>query len=173
MHDRSAEKPGTFDPELTEERLARLVRLAARAFNRSLQLRLQSENVTFGQWIFLRILWYNDGLSQRELSQRANLTEPTAHAALTGLEKKGILTRTPTRGNRRRFQVFLTPRGRELRDRLEPMAVEANDRALEGCDAAEERAMRSGLLKVIANLERDEKEALARGMRIPATRPHT
>ena len=64
------------------ERLARLIRLAARSFNRSLQLRLTTEGVTFGQWIFLRILWNYDGLSQRELSEKAHLTEPTTHTAL-------------------------------------------------------------------------------------------
>ncbi len=77
MEDRSPLDPSEYDPKLSEERLARLVRLAARAFNRSLQLRLHTEGVSFGQWIFLRILWYDDGLSQRELSQRAHLTEPT------------------------------------------------------------------------------------------------
>ncbi|WPY96859.1 MarR family transcriptional regulator (plasmid) [Limimaricola variabilis] len=159
-----------FDPKLTEERLARLVRLAAKAFNRSLQMRLQAEGVTFGQWIFLRILWYNDGLSQRELSQRAHLTEPTAHTALTKLEKQGVITREKMDGNKRTLQIFLTPRGWELRDRLEPMAQEVNLISIQGLKEDEVQVLRKGLLAIITNLEADENAAAARGIRMPATR---
>ena len=153
-----------------EELLARLVRLAARAFNRSLQMRLQSEGVTFGQWIFLRILWYNDGLSQRELSQRAHLTEPTAHSALTKLEKQSIITRRKMEGDKRTLQIFLTRKGWELRDRLEPMAHDVNLSALKGLEEEEVRVLRKSLLTIITNLEADESEAAERGIKVPATR---
>jgi MarR family transcriptional regulator, organic hydroperoxide resistance regulator len=159
-----------FDPKLTEERLARLVRLAARAFNRSLQMRLQTEGVSFGQWIFLRILWYNDGLSQRELSQRAHLTEPTAHSALTKLEKQGIITREKMDGNKRTLQIFLTPKGWQLRDRLEPMARDVNILSLEGLAEDEVATLRKGLLAIIRNLGADEERAALQGIKVPATR---
>jgi DNA-binding MarR family transcriptional regulator len=171
MEDTPSPGRNKFDPALTEERLARLVRLAARAFNRSLQIRLQPEGVTFGQWIFLRILWYDDGLSQRELSQRAHLTEPTAHSALTKLEKQGIITRRKPDGNKRTLQVFLTPKGWALRDRLEPMARDLNERSLQGLNDEDERILRKGLLAIIRNLEEDEEEAARQGIKMPATRP--
>ena len=156
-----------------EERLARLIRLAARAFNRSLQLRLTTEGVTFGQWIFLRILWLEDGLSQRELSERANLTEPTAHTVLLRMVEQGLITRENVAGNKRRQHAFLTPRGNELREKLEPLAVEANDIAVQGLSTDELRILRRSLNVIIANLERDEAEAAARGIRIPPTRTAT
>ena len=78
MSDAKKDKQSSHVPVPPDERMARLVRLAARGFNRALQLRLQTENVTFGQWIFLRILWQEDGLSQRGRSDRAHLTEATA-----------------------------------------------------------------------------------------------
>ena len=52
-------------------------------------------------------------LLQRELSQRAHLTEPTAHAALTKLEKQGVITRQKMDGNKRTLRIFLTPKGWE------------------------------------------------------------
>ncbi|CAM4131734.1 MarR family winged helix-turn-helix transcriptional regulator [Palleronia rufa] len=158
------------DPRLHEERLARLIRLAARAFNRSLTLRLSTEGVTFGQWIFLRILWREDGLSQRELSDRAHLTEPTTHTALSRLEQMGLITRRNVEGNRRRQHAFLTDEGWRLRDVLEPLAIEANDLAVEGLDAEEQAVLRHALTVMIHNLERDEAEAAARGQRVPPTR---
>ncbi|MEQ8488278.1 MAG: MarR family winged helix-turn-helix transcriptional regulator [Marinovum algicola] len=153
-----------------EERVARLVRLAARSFNRSLQLRLTSEGVTFGQWIFLRILWQNDGLSQRDLSDHANLTEPTTHTALMRMQELGLITRQKVGTNRRRQHAFLTERGWELRDKLEPLAVETNEVALAGLRDDEVATLRRALSTVIRNLEQDEQEAAKRGLRVPPTR---
>lgn len=154
------------------ERLARLIRLAARSFNRSLQLRLTTEGVTFGQWIFLRILWEHDGLSQRELSEKAHLTEPTAHTALIRMEELGFIERRRVGPNKRRQHAFLTSRGRKLRERLEPLAIETNDLAVEGLAAEELKLLRRALSTVIHNLERDEARAAAQGIRVPATRSH-
>ncbi|MBN9888298.1 MarR family transcriptional regulator [Pelagibaca abyssi] len=150
--------------------MARLVRLAARGFNRSLQIRLNTQNVTFGQWIFLRILWNEDGLSQRELSERAHLTEPTAHTALLRMEELGYIVRRNIEGNKRRQHAFLTERGWELRDQLEPLAVEANDLAVAGLTEDEQHILRKALATMIRNLEQDEADAARRGMRMPPTK---
>ncbi|MGR3455495.1 MULTISPECIES: MarR family winged helix-turn-helix transcriptional regulator [Pseudooceanicola] len=173
MKKTSESTPEAATPVLQEERLARLIRLAARAFNRSLTLRLSTEGVTFGQWIFLRILWRENGLSQRELSERAHLTEPTAHTALSRMEELGLITRRNTEGNRRRQHAFLTDRGWRLRDILEPLAVEANELAVEGLTPDEQKVLRKALTVMIANLEQDEVKAARRGLRVPPTRSQT
>jgi DNA-binding MarR family transcriptional regulator len=152
------------------ERIARLIRLAARSFNRSLQMRLFTEGMTFGQWIFLRILWEHDGLSQRELSEKAHLTEPTAHTALSRMEDLGLIERRKVGSNKRRQHAFLTYKGRELRDRLEPLAIETNDLAVAGLSDEEVRVLRHSLAVVIRNLEKDEVESASRGVRVPSTR---
>ena len=59
------------------DRLAHLVRDAGRALVRSLSVRLAEHQVSFGHWSFLRVLWAGDGLTQRELSERAGVMEPT------------------------------------------------------------------------------------------------
>ena len=147
-----------------------MVRLAARAFNRSLQMRLNTEGVTFGQWIFLRILWSHDGLSQRELSDKAHLTEPTAHSALRRMEELGFIVRRNVGSNKRRQHAFLTEKGWDLRDRLEPMAVETNESAIAGLKDDEVTILRRALSKMIRNLEHDEKVGASRGLKIPSTR---
>ena len=170
MADGATRATGHLDENYEEERIARLIRLAARSFNRSLQMRLTSEGVTFGQWIFLRILWRNDGLSQRELSDWAHLTEPTAHTALQRMEELGFITRQKVGSNKRRQHAFLTDRGWALRDRLEPLAIETNDIALDGLSHDETNVLRKALGVIIRNLEEDEKEAARRGLRVPPTR---
>ena len=70
--------------------LGYLVRDANRAFQRLLEKRISPHGVTRGQWYFLRVLWEEDGLSQRELSARVGMMEPTTVIALRGMEKAGL-----------------------------------------------------------------------------------
>jgi DNA-binding MarR family transcriptional regulator len=158
------------DDAFREERIAHLTRLCARGFNRTLMRRLGDRGISFGQWVFLRVLWKQEGLTQRELSERANLTEPTVHTALNRLEQQGIVTRRTEAGNRRKQHVYLTPAGRALQAELEPLAVEANETALTGLSEKERGQLREMLLLILGNLARDEAEAEARGLRIPPTR---
>ncbi|HAI28864.1 MULTISPECIES: MarR family winged helix-turn-helix transcriptional regulator [Thalassospira] len=154
----------------SRERLAHIIRLATRGFNRSLQIRLASHHVTFGQWIFLRILWEQEGLTQRELSEEAGLTEPTTHTALQRLEALGFLEKRTLAGNKRKQHVFLTKRGKELRIELEPLAVEVNEVALAGLSSSELDIIRKGMLLILDNLEEDERKAGEEGRKVPPTR---
>jgi len=138
---------------LPNERLAHLVRDAARGLNRSLQQRLASHDVAFGHWIFLRMLWEGDGLTQREMSERAGLMEPTTHAALRKMEALGYITRKHQRGDRKKMFVFLTEKGRALRDALVPLAEAVNAVATAGVPDADVAATRRVLLAMIGNLE--------------------
>jgi len=153
-----------------DERIAHLVRLCARGFGRSLQVRLADHDVSFGHWVFLRILWSEEGLSQREMADRAGLTEPTVHTALLRLEKLGYIERRTFAGNKRKQHAFLTETGRALRDVLEPLAVEVNDRALSGLDDATRFKFKDILKIVLGNLAEDEARAVAAGRSIPPTR---
>lgn len=161
----------TFDEEVEfEERLAHIVRVVARGFNRCLSIRLAEQGVTFGQWTFLRILWNNDGLSQRELSRRASVTEPTTHTALQKLESLALISRHHLSGDNRRQYVFLTDEGHRLREELEPLAMEVNTVALAGIDAHTSELVRSALITMYDNLLADEHAAGENGKKVPPTR---
>lgn len=162
--------PTDLAPPYEGERIAHLTRLAARSFSRSLQIRLAEHGIAFGHWVFLRILWQEDGLSQRRLSELANLTEPTTHAALQKLEQLEYIIRRNLPGNRRRLHAFLTEAGRDLRARLEPLAVEVNDVALAGVVEEDQAILRRVLTQIITNLAEDEARAGAEGRKVPPTR---
>lgn len=153
-----------------DERIAHLVRLCARGFNRSLTRRLAEHGVPFGHWVFLRILWKQEGLTQRELSELANLTEPTVHTALSKLEKLGIVERRLEDGNKRKQHVYLTDKGKELQSVLEPLAVEANQAALRGLSNEDQTRLHQVLIQILGNLAEDEAEAEALGIKVPPTR---
>jgi DNA-binding MarR family transcriptional regulator len=152
------------------DRLAHLLRDTVRGFYRALQVRLAEHGVSHGHWSFLRVLWEGDGLTQRELSIRAGLTEPTAFYALRALESLGYVTRRATGEHRRRSLVFLTPEGQALRGKLEPLAQEVNAIATRSIASSDIAATRRTLLAIIENLAGDEIETAKEDRRVPSTR---
>jgi DNA-binding MarR family transcriptional regulator len=152
------------------DRLAHLVKDATRALVRALQVRLVEHDVSFGHWTFLRVLWEHDGLTQRELSHEAGVMEPTTFTALQALERLGYIERRQLPENRKNVYVYLTARGRALKEKLVPLAEEVNRLAVDGIGAAELAAARNVLLKVIENLARDESRQESEERRVPSTR---
>lgn len=152
------------------DRLAHLVRDAARGLVRSLQLRLTEHSVSFGHWAFLRILWESDGLTQRDLSARAGVMESTTSTALSALEKLGYVQRRRKAGNRKNVYVFLTPEGAALKAVLVPLAEEVNEVAASGVPPEHIAVTRATLLAMIRNLAADEAASVAAERRMPSTR---
>ncbi|HKT99412.1 MAG TPA: MarR family transcriptional regulator [Paraburkholderia sp.] len=153
-----------------DDRLAHLVKDAARAMVRGLQMRLAQHEVSFGHWAFLRILWETDGLTQKELSDEAGTTTPTTFSAVTAMEKLGYVERRYAPDNRKNTHVYLTPRGRALKRKLVPLAEEVNEISVKGVKASEIAIARKVLLAIIENMARDETESNDPARRIPSTR---
>ena len=84
-----------------DDRMAHLIRDASRAFRRALQIRLARHGVPFGHWRFLRILWDTDGLTQKELSARAGVMEPTTFSAMKAMESLGYIERRQIATNKK------------------------------------------------------------------------
>ena len=149
------------------DRLAHLVRDAARALGRSLSVRLAEHHVSFGHWSFLRVLWVEDGLTQRELSERVGVMEPTTFSAMKTMERLGYVVRRQHEGDKKKVYIHLTPKGRLLEKQLVPLAEEVNRISVDGIAPEHVATTRSVLLTMIENLARDESLS-ARPM--PSTR---
>lgn len=108
------------------------LRMANRATQRYLQSKIEPHGVTTGMWYFLRALWQEDGLTQRELSRRIGTMEPTTLAALAAMEKAGLISRERDLHDRRKLHVLLTPKGHALRGELLPLAQEVVHKATAG-----------------------------------------
>src|SRR5947207_10097230 len=119
-----------------------LVRDAHRAFQRLLERRIAAYGVTRGQWYFLRVLWNEDGLTQRELSARVGMMEPTTVIALRSMEKSGLIRRVRSADDRRKTLVWLTPKAKRLRNRLLLVARGIGEQADQGIGRDELAAFR-------------------------------
>ena len=138
------------------DRTAHLIRDTERAFRRALQIRLAPFGVPFGHWSFLRILWDADGLTQKELSERAGVMEPTTFAAMKAMEALGYVSRKHLPTNKKNVYVYLTNQGRALKKQLVPLAEAANQVSTQNISPSDVATARRVLLAMIENLAQDE-----------------
>lgn len=166
----TAEMLRHWHESVPNDRLAHLVKDATRAMVRALQMRLAEHSVSFGHWTFLRILWEADGLTQRELSDKAGVMAPTTFAAVTAMEKLGLVERQQLPENKKNTHVFLTEEGRALKDKLVPLAEEVNEVSVTGLSERDIKSARKVLLAIIENLADDETGSTNPLRRVPSTR---
>lgn len=135
-----------------EDSLGYQVRVTHRAVQRLLQAKIAPFGVKLGMWYFLRVLWDEDGLTQRELSLRTGTKEPTTLHAIATMERSGLVSRRRNRGDRRKINVFLTRKGKQLEAKLMPLAINVVDAALKGFSKKEVRRMIRFLKSIQTNL---------------------
>jgi DNA-binding MarR family transcriptional regulator len=135
-----------------EQSVGYQIRSTHRALQRYLQLKIEPYGVTLGMWYFLRALWNEDGLTQRELSRRVGTMEPTTLNAILNMEKKGLVRRVRNKKDRRKLHVHLTAKGRALKIDLIPLAKEVVDTATQSLSPAETKQLLGALAEIQRNL---------------------
>lgn len=107
-------------------------RATHRAFDRLLQQQLREHGLTNGYWYVLRVLWEEEGTTQRELARAANLTESSAVIMLDSMQRAGLVSRKRDPADGRRQRVYLTAKAKRLKPKLLPVAGELNAVAARG-----------------------------------------
>ena len=82
--------------------------------------------------------------------------EPTTASALRTMQRLGYVTRRQHPENRKNVYVYLTPKGRALKEKLVPLAEEVNGIAVRGARAEDVAATRRLLITMLENLSRDD-----------------
>lgn len=119
---------------------------------RALQTQVAGHEVPAGTWIFLRTIWEEDGLTQREISERAGIQEAATGSALDKLERFGLLKRIRNGVDRRKINIFLTDRGRKLGRELIPKSQALTEELVAEFQDFEVAQLCSYLTRVRANL---------------------
>ena len=92
--------------------LAMALRKAYLAMHRHADAALEPFGVTANQYVVLAVLDNQDGLSQRELVERASSDANTIRPILAALQKKAFVVRNAHPADRRAWSVKLTRAGR-------------------------------------------------------------
>jgi len=152
-----------------EERLAHVIKNTARAYIRALQMRLNEHSVSYGHWSILRVLWSRPGITQRELSEAAGISEPTTFSALKALATLGYVERKHLPGNNKKVHIYLTAVGRELEGKLVPLAEEVNAISVRNVSAEDLATTQRVLDEITRALAQDEREGDGPPRRLPST----
>lgn len=153
-------KPGGEIPETwldPDDSIGYLVRDTNLAIGKALRRNLAAYGMTLGQYYFMRALWIEEGLSQRGMSRRVGTTEPTTASVLRLLEKNGLVRRVRNRKDRRTINIYLTKKGRDLKNELLTMAIRINETAIGGINEQDLATVKRLLRILKVNLDRDEE----------------
>ena len=132
--------------------MGHLSRRSFRAFSRALESKTILHGVTGGQWRFLRVLWENDGITQRELSDLVGTKEPTTVRSIRSLEKSKLVVRAPDPSDKRKLNIRLTAKSRKLRKELMPYVIAVNEQATRGISKKDQETAKKVLRQMYLNL---------------------
>ncbi len=94
---------------------------ATRAVAKTYRQRLGPMGLTYPQYLVLVVLWQQDGITISELGRQLMLDSGTLTPLVKRLESMGHVSRQRSKDDEREVNVWLTPKGFDLRD----MALDA------------------------------------------------
>jgi len=110
--------------------------------------------ITQAQFRILLAVWEQggaDGIAPSALANHLLIERGTISILTNHMVQRGWLVRNPGE-NRRTYRLTLTPTGRQLLDKVIPLAVELADETLSGISPAQLRQMRANLELIEAGL---------------------
>jgi DNA-binding MarR family transcriptional regulator len=109
--------------------------------------------ITPQQWAVLNRLWEMEGLHQSKLAQMTTKNRHNMTMILKQLKTKGLISKRPDSQDMRLQRVYLTAKGKSLKNKLIPIAIESLDNLFKGISAKEIRVIEKIHKKVMKNLE--------------------
>lgn len=148
-----------FDPDAPlSSSLGYQVRETHRLLETYMQQCLVKHDIQIGMWYVLRVLWMEDGISQREISRRIGISEPTTLEQLRRMANRRLVRRVKAKGDRRKNLIYLTNDGKELREVLLAYLSELNEIAVG--DIPDENM--NTLVDALTTVRHNVRERLAR-----------
>ncbi len=112
---------------------------------------LQNVGLRIGQFQVLRLLWEQDGLTPRELSERLGVEMPTVTRTVQRMLRDGLVRREAHPADARSVCIFLEPRGVELKGTVSTILATETEASLAGFTLAEREALVAYLDRMAAN----------------------
>ncbi|MFF2889130.1 MarR family winged helix-turn-helix transcriptional regulator [Paenibacillus sp. NPDC057967] len=108
------------------------VQRAALKLNNYYQKVVNPFDITVDQWEILVVLWEKEGITQKELAERLHKDQTNVARMLFKLEKKSFIYRVTHETDRRSLRVYLTAKGKEVKEAILVPSIEAYQKTIEG-----------------------------------------
>lgn len=138
--------------------LASLIQDAARLQRTVFDRRVRKLGFTRAQWLVLRRLEAQPGVSQSELAEMLEIEKATAGRLIDRLEENGWLERRADSADRRVNRIYLTDAGRKIHDTIGPLAEAMVEDELSGLNRKEREQLTDLLIEVKKRLQEMAEE---------------
>ncbi|MCT4611583.1 MAG: MarR family transcriptional regulator [Pelagimonas sp.] len=125
-------------------------------YNASLREEMTDLGLTVPKMRVIAILAVMDGLLIGELTVYAVVEYSTLSRTLDGLEKDGLVRRSPDPDDQRATRIHLTDAGRETFEQLWPSMANAHAQMFQGIEDDEHRAFVGTLTKILKNIRKHD-----------------
>lgn len=112
-------------------------------------------DLTPPQFSVLAFLWQQDGLTQTELSEKAQIDRTTIGGLLDRMARSNLLERRPHPQDRRAHLIFLTEQGKLLEPELTSLANQVLKRFTAGLSETDKQQLRN-MLEILRGERKDD-----------------
>ncbi|WP_372001147.1 MarR family transcriptional regulator [Tistrella mobilis] len=141
-------RPATLRSDVTNE-----LATASRKMRTGFDALVRTRGLTLARARALMLLARHPGISQTELAGLLEIENPTVVRLLDGLEKQGLIRRTPAETDRRVKRIDLTEEAEDQVDEIEDLAEVMRSTMARGIPEADLTVTLKVLRRMIANLE--------------------
>lgn len=135
-----------------KDNIGRYVALSGRHLSRVVAKKLEKFGIGAGQYPHLFQLFSEDGQSQQSLAKKLAVDKAAVARAVGKLVKSGYLRREPDKNDTRSIRVFLTPKARRTKAKLEKTVDEVLSKAQKGLSNSERETAKAIMRKITENL---------------------
>lgn len=140
-----------------QEPIGILVGAVRRRIKQIVAARVSRYGLTPRQFFVLVAVYEHEGCSLGEITGYVRMDQPSASRVIAALARRKRVRIEADPGDRRRGRLFLTAVGRALARKLHPIALDIRSAAETGLDSSERDTLRALLAKVIANIDRYDR----------------
>jgi len=118
-------------------------------------------NLTAEQYLVMDTLWNEGTLTQQAISFIIQKDKNSVTQFIDNLEKKGLVTRSVSKEDRRVNNIVVTEEGMALKDSTKQLAIETMNKVLEGVPESDVLTFVSVLKKLCTNISdfgKDQEE---------------
>jgi DNA-binding MarR family transcriptional regulator len=115
---------------------------------------LREFGITLQMWRVLAALWHDGPMRLGELAGLTSIEISTLSRTVGAMQRKGLVSRRRGERDARAVQVALTSQGRAMTERIIPLALSCERRAIAGLSPEEGRLLRGLLRRVFEAMRR-------------------
>jgi DNA-binding MarR family transcriptional regulator len=117
-----------------------------------IETRIERQGIPLRVWFPLRVLYRNEGITQRELGQMLGFGDAHAGVIVGVMQRHKLVSREPSRIDKRRINLYLTPEGRKKTQQTLREMRRINAKITAGFSAAERQSFHALLTRAHENL---------------------